>query len=58
MRKIYLASTIVPIWLGGVMIERGNCALTLLFMCLAAVLLYKGGVCEPEQYDNSTPADL
>lgn len=58
MRKgIYLSSTIIPLWLSGVAICHDRMLWAFVALVCAAILLYKGGVCEPEQYDNSTLAE-
>lgn len=53
MRKgIYLGSTIIPLYLAYVAICHDKMLWAFVALCCACVLLYKGGVCDPEQYDN------
>lgn len=48
MDKTYLTSTIIPLWLSGVMIEHDKFIFFALFLVIACILLYKAGVTEPD----------
>lgn len=52
MRKEYLISSTVPLYLAALSIQGDKFIFAALFLCMAFALLYKAGVAEPDEYDN------